>query len=91
MLPNIIGDKKTSWFILLNTVLLVASSFVPTYLGYMGAVYTVAAVIVGAYFIYMNVLLVRDTTKELAWRNFKASMFYLGILFLAVIVDVAVA
>lgn len=91
MLPNIIGDKKTSWFILLNTVLLVASSFVPTYLGYMGAVYTVAAVIVGAYFIYMNVLLIRDTTKELAWRNFKASMFYLGILFLAVIIDVAVA
>ena len=91
MLPNIIGDKKTSWFILLNTVLLVASSFVPTYLGYMGALYTVAAVIVGAYFIYMNILLVRDTTKELAWRNFKASMFYLGILFLAVIVDVAIA
>lgn len=91
MLPNVIGDKRTSQLILLNTVLLVASSFVPTYLGYMGAVYTVAAVAVGAYFIYMNILLVRDTTKELAWRNFKASMFYLGILFLAVIVDVSVA
>ncbi len=88
MLPVVIGDAKTAWYILFNTVVMVASSLIPSILGYFGAVYTLTAAVAGGFFIFRNVQLVRNTTKEMAWKNFKASMIYLGAVFLAVIVDV---
>ena len=39
MLPNVIGDSRTARWILLNTIVLVASSFLPSLFGYLGAVY----------------------------------------------------
>jgi len=71
-------------------VILVASSLVPYIMGYSGSIYLAAAVLVGAYFLYWNVRLVRDPVKEIAWKNFKVSMVYLGVLFTSVIVDMAV-
>jgi len=53
-------------------------------------VYLASAVLLGAYFIYWNVRLVRDPAREIAWKNFKVSMLYLGVLFTSVIVDMAV-
>lgn len=90
MLPVIIGDSKTARYILLNTLLLVGSSFLPTYFGHLGAVYTIVAIAVGALFITRNIQLIKNPTKEIAYKNFKTSMTYLGALFLAVIVDIAV-
>lgn len=87
MLPVVIGDRRTAWYILINTVLLVTSSFVPVFFGYYGLAYIAAAALGGAYFIYWNVRLVRSPVKEVAWKNFKTSMLYLGALFGAVIVD----
>ncbi len=89
MLPCVIGDRKTSLYILINTILLVASSFVPFFLGYNGWIYFAAAAAMGAYFILWNVRLLRDPRKDVAWKNFKISMMYLGVLFTAVIVDMA--
>ncbi len=89
MLPCVIGDRKTSLYILINTILLVASSFVPFFLGYNGWIYFIAAIVMGAYFILWNVKLLKDQSKEIAWKNFKISMMYLGVLFTAVIVDMA--
>ena len=90
MLPVLIGDSKTARYIFLNTVLLVISSFLPSYFGYLGIIYTITAVLVGAFFLLRNIQLIKDTSKEIAWKNFKASMVYLGMLFLAVIIDVAI-
>lgn len=87
MLPVVVGDSLTSYYILANTVLLVLSSFLPVIYGYHGAVYFASALLAGAYFIYWNVRLIRDPSKEIAWKNFKTSMLYLGVLFIAVIVD----
>lgn len=87
MLPVVIGDKKTALYVLLNTVLLAASSLVPFIMGYSGYIYLAAAVGCGAYFIYWNVRLALNPSKETAWKNFKISMGYLGILFTAVIVE----
>ncbi|MBI5048142.1 MAG: protoheme IX farnesyltransferase [Deltaproteobacteria bacterium] len=90
MLPVLIGDSKTARYILLNTIILVISSFLPSYFGYLGIIYTITAVLVGAFFLIRNIQLIKDTSKEIAWKNFKASMVYLGMLFLAVIIDIAV-
>lgn len=90
MLPVVVGDRRTAVYTLVNTVLLVASSFVPWYMGYSGPVYLAAAASMGAYFIYWNIRLVRDPGKAVAWKNFKISMAYLGVLFTSVIVDMAV-
>src|SRR3972149_2595994 len=88
MLPNVIGDSRTARWILLNTIVLVASSFLPFLFGYLGIVYAVAATAGGIYFIAMNLKLIRSQRKEIARANFRASMVYLGGLFIAVIADV---
>lgn len=88
MLPNVVGDERAAKYILVNTLFLVASSAIPVFMGYFGAVYAVAAFGAGAYFIYWNTMLVLNTTKALAWKNFKASMAYLGVLFAGVLIDV---
>lgn len=90
MLPVVVGDSKTALYILLNTILLVISSFLPPFFGCLGAFYTITAIVLGVFFIARNIQLLKNTTKEIAWKNFKASMVYLGVLFLAVIIDVAI-
>lgn len=87
MLPVVIGDSRTALYTFINTIMLVASSFVPFVMGYSGPVYLVTAVLVGAYFLYWNIRLVRNPAKEIAWKNFKVSMVYLGVLFTSVIID----
>ena len=90
MLPNVVGDRKAAVYIAINTVLLVGSSLLPVFLGYFGVLYAVAATAAGAYFLYWNARLVRNTTKEIAWKNFKVSMAYLAILFAGVFLEVGV-
>jgi len=90
MLPVVIGDSKTAKYILLNTILLVISSLLPSLFGYLGVIYTITAIGVGVFFIIRNLQLIKNPAKDIAWKNFKASMVYLGVLFLAVIIDVAI-
>ncbi len=87
MLPVLIGNTKTAFYILINTIALVFTSLIPFFMGYTGWIYFVSAVAVGVYFIVLNIQLIRNTTKDMAWRNFKSSMIYLGVLFTSVIVD----
>lgn len=89
MLPVVIGDRRTAVYTLINTILLVASSLAPWFMGFNGPIYLVAAVILGAYFIYWNIKLVRNPAREVAWKNFKISMMYLGVLFTSVIIDMS--
>lgn len=89
MLPVVIGDRRTAVYMLINTILLVASSMLPWVMGTGGPIYPVAAVITGAYFIYWNIRLVRNPAREVAWKNFKISMMYLGVLFTSVIIDMS--
>src|SRR3990172_3381393 len=88
MLPNIIGDSRTASYILINTILLVISTLLPLFFGYFSAFYAVVVFSLGAFFIIRNIQLMLNISKEIAWKNFKASMIYLGGLFLAVIIDV---
>ncbi len=88
MLPVLVGQCKTAWAISINTILLVASSILPFWFGTMGWVYLVGALISGIYFLCQNFRLVRDPSPALAWTNFKASMAYLGLLMVVVVLDV---
>lgn len=90
MLPVVIGGRKTAVYIIINSIFLVASSILPYYYGHLGLIYTTAAILAGGYFLFRNIQLLRDNSREVAWSNFKASIHYLWIIFIAVIVDVAV-
>lgn len=89
MLPVVIGDTKTAYYILINTIFLVVSSLLPYILGYNGIIYLAAAIFVGANFILWNIRLIKNPSKDIAWKNFKISMMYLGVLFTSVIVDMS--
>lgn len=91
MLPVVIGNLRTTRYILLNTILLVISSFLPSVFGYLGIFYTIVAVAVGVFFLTRNIQLLFETSKDMALKNFKASMIYLGVLLSAVIVDVSIS
>jgi len=88
MLPVIAGNSKTAWYILINTIFLLVSSFMLSVYGTLGTIYTVVAVIAGGYFIFRNIQLLRNPSKEVAWRNFRDSIIYLKVIFLAIIADV---
>jgi len=91
MLPVIIGDSRTAFYILLNTIFLITASLLPYFLGYLGVFYLLIAIGIGTFFIIRNIQLLSTTTKDMAWKNFKASMVYLGVLFLGVILDVTIS
>lgn len=88
MLPVVAGNSKTAWYIFLNTIFLIASSLLLSLYGSLGTLYTVVAIIAGGYFIFRNIQLLINPTKEVAWRNFRDSIIYLKIIFIAIIVDV---
>lgn len=87
MLPVVIGAERTAVYTLVNTLLLVASSIAPYIMGYGGPVYLVTAIAAGLYFIFWNVRMIIEPSREVAWKNFKVSMVYLGLVFASVIID----
>lgn len=88
MLPVVAGNLKTAKYVLINSILLVISSFLPIFFGYFGPVYIISAILCGVFIIKKNLDLLASLTKEVAWTNFKASMVYLSGIFIAVLVDV---
>jgi protoheme IX farnesyltransferase len=87
MLPVVIGDKRTAYYILGNTILLITASIFPVFLGVFGGLYLAAAIAVGAFFMMRNLQLLFHTTEKEAAKNFQASMIYLMTLLLAMIAD----
>ena len=88
MLPVVKGDRATARIILINSLLLVASSLLPVAFGKLGWVYGGGAALLGAHFLWSNWQLAATPGPALARRNFFESMIYLVGLFLAVLIDV---
>jgi protoheme IX farnesyltransferase len=86
MLPVLVGDKKAAKYILVNTVILIPYSIVIAFLG-LGMIYLIGAVIAGLMLLNYNTKLMRDTSKEVAWKTYKLSSPYLAIVFLALMFD----
>jgi protoheme IX farnesyltransferase len=87
MLPVVRGSKETSHQILYYTLLLVSVTLLLYPAGRMGIVYLVAAVGLGAAFVWRAVGLWRDVSGKRAIRLFSFSNRYLALLFLAVAID----
>ena len=95
MLPVVKGIPETARQIGLYTVLMVAISLVLWAVARMGAVYLVAAVVLGAIFLWQAYGLWRRSASEEAStagaiRLYRYSISYLSLLFLAVAVDAIV-
>jgi len=88
MLPVVAGGPKTARYILLNTILLIASTLLPYFFGLLKGFYAIIASMAGGYFLMQNIRLLLDNSKEVAWKNFRASIHYLWIIFTAIVIDV---
>ena len=89
MLPVVAGRAETKRQILLYSVLLALISLLPWALGFAGAIYGVAAAMLGAIMIFLSWQVRRSNDKERqpARRLFVFSMLYLVLLFGALLMD----
>jgi protoheme IX farnesyltransferase len=87
MMPTVVGFTRTARQIVVYTVLLWAASLVFYPVARMGDLYLVAAVVLGAIFLWQAVQLLRDSTPERAMRLFAYSISYLTLLFAAMAAD----
>jgi protoheme IX farnesyltransferase len=88
MLPVVRGEAETARQIVIYTILLVVVSLLLFPAARMGLIYLVAAVLLGAGFIWYAVRVMRDTTDgRAAIRLFRFSISYLTLLFAAVALD----
>jgi protoheme IX farnesyltransferase len=90
MMPVVRGEEETRFQIVLYTFLLVAVTILPFAGGLFGAVYFIAAVLLGGGFISLAVKLFRTRERRPALRLYLSSLAYLALLFAAMVVDVHV-
>lgn len=87
MLPVVAGDRETHVQIVLYSVLLFLISMAPFFLGLLGPVYAVAALILNGVFLQQAIDIFRQPSNTHIWRLYKYSLLYLALLFLAMGVD----
>jgi len=85
MLPGTKGIKETTRQILLYSVVMVAFTIAVGW--WLGPVYTVAAALLGGYFLLLAWQLRRDTSRKRAVMLFHYSLAYLALLFVAAAVN----
>jgi heme o synthase len=85
MLPGTKGIRETTRQILLYSVVMVVFTVAVGW--WLGPVYTVAAVLLGVYFLVLAWQLRRDTSRKRAVMLFHYSLAYLALLFVAAAVD----
>jgi protoheme IX farnesyltransferase len=87
MLPVTHGRAFTQLQVLLYTLVLFAASLLPFIQGMSGPLYLAAAVVLGGQFIVFAFRLWRDYSDALARRTFRWSIWYLALLFGALLLD----
>lgn len=88
MLPVVEPDGiSTSRHIVAFAALLVPASLLPTFFSMTGQIYFAAAVVLGGLFLRAAVKIARDRTQANARGVLKASVIYLPLLYLALIMD----
>ncbi len=87
MLPVTHGDKFTRLHVLLYTIILLACSALPFVTRMSGMIYLVAAMTLGAVFMFYAVRIYTDYSDALARRTFRYSILYLTLIFAALLVD----
>jgi heme o synthase len=90
MMPVVHGETETRRQIVLYTGLLVVLTLLPVVFGFFGAIYAVAAVLLGGGFMTLSVRLQRAADRRSALRTYLYSLAYLALLFSAMVVDARV-
>ena len=87
MLPVTHGEHYTKVHIVLYTLVLLAVSLLPFVIHMSGLLYLVCALGLGARFLHWAWVLYRGTQPHAAINTFKYSIYYLFLLFIALLVD----
>lgn len=87
MLPVTHGIEFTKWNILLYTILLLFASILPYLVGMSYLIYLISAIILGGIFLYYAIKLKYSEQRKVAMDTFKYSIYYLMLLFIALLVD----
>ena len=87
MLPVVKGENATRRQIVVYAVILVAFTLAPVATGFLGAVYGIAALVLGVGFVGLAVRLLRHPARAAALRLYLSSLAYLALLFCAMAVD----
>lgn len=87
MMPLVAGDQSTRIQMLIYTVVLLAASLVPWFMGYAGMIYGVSAAVLGGLFLLSAVKVLLDKSDKAAKLMFGYSILYLFLLFFALMVD----
>src|SRR5947199_228386 len=87
MLPVVRGERETTRQIVIYSLVLGGATLVPFLWGTLGLVYLVAAILLGAAFLWLALVLRRETTPRHASALFHSSLLYLALLFVAMAVD----
>jgi len=90
MLPSVATERETAVSILVYTVLLAAVSLIPLFTGLLGVLYAVAAIGLGARFIWLARRLLPTHSPLAACATFLSSLLYLALLFAAMGADRAI-
>ncbi len=88
MLPVVRGDRETRWQIFIYSLVLTAATLVLyTPLHTLGAVYLVSAVVLNGIFVLLAGAVLRARWPHAEMALFGYSILYLGLLFIAMVVD----
>ncbi len=87
MMPLVAGDQSTRVQMLIYTLVLLAASLVPWFMGYAGAIYGVSALVLGGLFTISSIKVLLDKSDKAAKLMFGYSILYLFLIFFALMVD----
>lgn len=87
MLPVVRGEAETRRQIFLYSLIVVAITLLLTPARVTGLFYLGAAALLGLILLIHAGVLLRGGTNKQAWRMYKYSSYYLGLLFLAMVID----
>jgi heme o synthase len=87
MLPNVHGVTRTKREMLIYTIVLFLFCIALVPLHVFGPIFLVAALIVGGWFLYDAIQVMRGDSQLLARGMFKFSLMYLGLMCLAAVLD----
>jgi len=90
MLPVVVGERAAVRVIAAASTVMVVFSLAAPIFSQLGSVYIYPAAVLGAVMLVLSLWLFLRPTKEVSWIVFKFSSPYLGLIFLAMIVDALV-
>lgn len=87
MMPSVKGTRHTKIQIVAYTVVLSIVACMPTYLGLMGLLYGISAALLSVIFLILSLRLLKGDDPKHEKRLFAYSIFYLFVLFSAMLLD----